>query len=144
MVEKLEEQDKERWTGVIPGVFGKIFGSSDQGSYLTTRKAIVDEIARMQTGAALTIDEHGFYNDYLPGRFAEPFGLGRDSSAQIADFKALMNEKLQNSLNNNSLSVYGYSKIPLGEEEYTVGEIITNEYGQRGIVQPDGNITLIE
>ncbi|UOF78921.1 hypothetical protein [Caudoviricetes sp.] len=144
LVEKLETQDKERWSGVVPGVLGKIFGSSDQGSYLTTRKAIVDEIARMQTGAALTVDEQGFYNDYLPGRFAEPLGFGRDSSAQIADFKALMNEKLQNSLNNNSLSVYGYSKIPLGDEEYTVGEIITNEYGQRGIVQPDGNITLIQ
>lgn len=144
MTDKLEALDKERWDGFIPGVLGKIFGSNSQGAYLTQRKAIVDEISRMQTGAALTNDEQAFYNDYLPSRFSESFGVGRDSDAKIADFKNVMNEKLQNALNNNSLSVYGYSKVPLGDKEYTVGEIIVNEYGQRGIVQPDGNITLIQ
>jgi len=31
----------------------------------------------------------------------------------------------------------------MGSETYTVGEIITSEYGQQGRVNPDGSITLI-
>ena len=141
MVAELETLDKNRIGGLLAGTFGKITGSDAQGSYLTKRKAIVDEIARMQTGAALTVEEQGFYNEYLPGRFSEPLGLGRNSDKVIEDFSKIMNEKLNNALANNQMSIYGYSKtnVPsLGER--TVGEII-DIGGTQYRVLPDGTLT---
>ena len=143
MVGKLKALDEARMSGVIPGVLGKVSGSEAQAAYLAQRKAIVDELARMQTGAALSDYEQAFYNDYLPGRFSEAFFLGKDSGAQIDNFASVMNEKLQNALKNNQLSIYGYSTVNLDGQDYKVGEIITNEYGQQGLVQPDGSITLV-
>lgn len=142
LTQKLKALDEERIGGVVAGVTGKVFGSEAQNAYLTTRRSIVDELARMQTGAALTNDEQAFYNDYLPGRFSESFFLGQDSTKVIENFESIMNEKLGNALKNNQLSIYGYSKIqtPLGE--YTVGDTIEAN-GQRGIVNPDGTVTLI-
>ncbi len=141
MVEELKTLDENRIGGVIAGSVGKVTGSDAQGSYLTKRKAIVDEIARMQTGAALTNDEQDFYNDYLPGRFSEPLGLGRNSDKVIEDFSNIMNDKLSNILANNQMSIYGYSKtnVPdLGEK--TVGEII-DVGGTQYRVLPDGTLT---
>ncbi|WP_295133383.1 hypothetical protein [uncultured Reyranella sp.] len=72
LTSKLKELDSERASGVVGGTLGKVFGSDAQAQYLTTRKAIVDEISRMQTGAALTTQEQSFYEGYLPGRFTAP------------------------------------------------------------------------
>lgn len=141
MVEELKVLDENRIGGLIAGTVGKVTGSDAQGSYLTKRKAIVDEIARMQTGAALTTDEQDFYNDYLPGRFSEPLGFGRNSDKVIEDFSKIMNDKLSNTLANNQMSIYGYSKtnVPsLGEK--TVGEII-DIGGTQYRVLPDGTLT---
>lgn len=141
MVAELETLDKNRIGGLLAGTFGKITGSDAQGAYLTKRKAIVDEIARMQTGAALTIDEQDFYNEYLPGRFSEPLGLGRNSDKVIEDFGNIMNEKLSNALANNQMSIYGYSKTTVpGLGEKTVGDII-DIGGTQYRVLPDGTLT---
>lgn len=110
MTKKLEELDKERIGGVVAGSLGKITGSDAQGKYLVERKAIIDELARMQTGAALTKEEQAFYEDYLPGRFSEPFGLGRDSDKVIADFKEIMMEKLNSSMETRGLEMVGREK----------------------------------
>jgi len=143
LTEELRTLDDKRVGGVVAGTFGKVFGSNNQSKYLTKRKAIVDEIARMQTGAALTNDEQDFYNDYLPGRFSESFGLGVDSHKKIDTFKETMETKLKNALSNYNLSIYGYSTIPYDGQEFKVGQVITNEQGQSGLVQPDGSIILI-
>lgn len=141
MVAELETLDKNRIGGLLAGTFGKITGSDAQGSYLTKRKAIVDEIARMQTGAALTLEEQDFYNEYLPGRFSEPLGLGRNSDKVIEDFGNIMNEKLSNALANNQMSIYGYSKTTVpGLGEKTVGDII-DIGGTQYRVLPDGTLT---
>lgn len=144
MIDKLEVLDEERSDGFLAGTLGKVFGSNNQAAYLTQRKAIVDEIARMQTGAALTLDEQEFYNDYLPGRLSDTFFLGQNPEDKIDNFKTVMNQKLQDSLATNQLSIYGYSTVEAGDESFTVGEVITNEYGQSGIVQPDGTIVLMD
>lgn len=142
MAEELAALDKERVGGVIAGTLGKIFGSDDQSAYLTKRKAIVDEISRMQSGAALTADEVAFYQDYLPGRFSESFFLGQDSGNKIQNFANELNSKLQNRLANNNLSIYGYSKVKVGGQEFEVGDVISNGT-QQGRVNPDGTITEI-
>lgn len=140
MTKRLKELDKKRVGGLISGTVGAVFGSQDQGEYLTLRKAIVDEMSRMQSGAALTPDEIAVYNDYLPGRFSETLGLGRDSYKKITSFETAMNQKLQNRLSNNGLSVYGYSTVKVGNKERVVGEIL-DIGGVNYRVLPDGNLT---
>ena len=141
---KLKELDKKRVGGLTSGIIGKVFGSNDQGDYLTQRKAIVDEISRMQSGAALTTDEVNFYKDYLPGRYSETLGLGRDSLKKIESFENVMNQKLNNALKTNQLSVVGYSNVDVGGQEYTVGDVISNGQGQYGRINSDGTITLVQ
>lgn len=141
MVAELKTLDENRIGGLLAGTWGKVTGSDAQGSYLTKRKAIVDEIARMQTGAALTTEEQDFYNEYLPGRFSEPLGLGRNSDKVIEDFSKIMNDKLSNVLSNNQMSIYGYSKTTVpGLGEKTVGDII-DIGGTQYRVLPDGTLT---
>lgn len=140
MTKRLKELDEKRIGGVVAGTLGKVFGSEAQGEYLTLRKAIVDEMSRMQSGAALTPDEIAVYNDYLPGRLSESFGFGQDSYKKISNFETAMNQKLENRLSNNGLSVYGYSKVPVGGVMRTVGEVI-DVGGVNYRVLPDGNLT---
>jgi len=141
MTKSLAELDKKRVGGVISGVFGKLTGSNDQGAYITQRKAIVDELSRMQSGAALTPDEVAIYNDYLPSRFSEPLGFGRNSDKVIEDFSNTMTQKLDNALANNQLSIYGHTKVTIPEiGTKTVGEVI-DVGGTKYKVLPDGTLT---
>lgn len=140
-VKRLIELDKERWGGVYAGTLGKVFGSDAQAEYLTKRKAIVDDIQRMQSGAALSETEQNYYLDYLPGRFSNSLGFGQDSGKKIQNFANEMNLKLENALKTNGLSIYGYSKVKIGDQEYTVGDTIEAN-GQKGTVLPDGQISV--
>lgn len=97
----------------------------------------------MQSGAALTEDEVAFYEDYLPGRFSESFNLGQDSYKKIENFETIMNNRLKERLASNNLTIYGYSPITIGGEEYKVGDTITNGM-QTGRINPDGTITILE
>ena len=139
--ERLKELDKKRIGGLTFGGLGALFGSEDQARYLATRKSIVDDIARMQSGAALTVDEVAFYQDYLPGRLSETFGLGQDSMKKIEDFEDIMKNRLTDGLATNGLSIYGYSKIKIGDKVYTVGDIVSNENGEMGRILSDGSIS---
>jgi len=142
-IKKLKELDKKRVGGLVSGTLGKVFGSDDQAAYLTARKAIVDDLSRMQSGAALTLDEVAFYQDYLPGRFSEFLLLGQDSMKKIENFETQMNNKLKDKLNSNGLSIYGYSTVKLGDKEYKVGDEIEIN-GVKGRVLPDGQISTIK
>jgi hypothetical protein len=90
----------------------------------------------------LTADEIAFYEDYLPGRFSESFFLGQDSSKKIDNFKSVMNERLTNGLGSYGLAIYGYSKVKIGDKEYTAGDMVDNGSGLKGRVNPDGTITV--
>ena len=139
----LKELDKQRVSGIVAGTFGKVFGSEAQGAYLARRKAIVDDMQRMQSGAALTPEETAFYSDYLPGRLSESLFLGQDSQKKIQNFESIMNDRLQQRLANNNLAIYGYSKVNLGGKEYTIGDIIEVN-GMKGRVLPDGSVAIIK
>lgn len=140
-VKKLKELDEKRVGGLVSGTVGKVLGSADQAAYLTARKAIVDDLSRMQSGAALSLDEVAFYEDYLPGRFSEFLALGTDSMDKINNFETQMNRKLTNGLNSNGLSIYGYSTVNLGGKDYKVGEEIEVN-GVKGRVLPDGTVSV--
>lgn len=147
-VQRLEEINKGRIGGLVAGSVGAVSGSQTQAQYLATRKAIVDDISRMQSGAALTADEVAFYEDYLPGRFSDtyvgPFKIGQDSQKKIENFKTIMENRLRDRLDTNNLAIVGFSKVKLDDgNEYTVGQIVTNDQGQRGRVNADGSITIL-
>lgn len=143
-VNRLKDLDQKRIGGIISGTLGAVFGSQDQANYLAVRKAIVDDLQRMQSGAALTPEESAYYSDYLPGRFSEPGGLGVDSMVKINNFSQLMNDRLQDRLSNNGLAIYGYSKVKTPVGDLTVGDTVTSATGQQGRVNADGTITLIQ
>ena len=142
-VKRLKELDEDRWGGIISGTLGKVFGSKDQGEYLSVRKAIVDDLQRMQSGAALTPEESEFYGDYLPGRFSNKLGLGLDSASKIENFEKIMNDRLKERLDTNNLSLYGFSTVDIGGQDFKVGDVISNG-SQQGRVNSDGSITLIQ
>lgn len=146
-VERLEELDRQRWGGVIGGTLGKVFGDNESNEYMAIRKQIVDDMQRMQSGAALTETEQAFYEDYIPGRFSDTGGgdsnlFGEDSGTKIRFFKEFANKRLQERLSNNDLAIYGYSKVKVGDQEYAVGDVITNANGQAGRILPDGSIAI--
>lgn len=139
-VKRLKQLDEERIGGIVSGTLGKIFGAEKQSEYLATRKAIIDDMQRMQSGAALTPAETSFYEGYLPGRFSEPLGLGQDSAKKISNFETIMTNRLNERLAANGLSIYGYSKVNTPIGEFTVGDVIEVN-GVMGRINPDGSVT---
>lgn len=140
-IKRLKELDKARVGGVISGTLGKLFGSDAQSAYVTLRQSIVDDLSRMQSGAALTPDEVAFYQEYLPGRFSESFGLGQDSGKVIDNFESIMNNRLSERLASNGLQIYGYSTVDVGGHTYTVGDTIELEGGKKGRILPGGYVS---
>lgn len=143
-ITRLKELDDKRIGGIIAGTLGKVFGSTVQSEYLSVRKAIVDDMQRMQSGAALTPTETAFYEDYLPGRTSESFFLGQDSAKKIANFESIITNRLNERLDANNLSIIGYSTVEINGQKYKVGEIVTNSQGQIGRVNPNGTITIVQ
>lgn len=147
-VKRLKELDQQRMGGVVGGSLGYLFGQDAQTAYLALRKAIIDDMQRMQSGAALTVDETAFYSDYLPGMFSDTAGasniLFEDSLTKINNFEKLINDRLKERLDTNGLSMYGFSDVKVGNTTYKVGDVVKNEKGQQGRINADGSITIIE
>lgn len=147
-VQRLKDLDTKRWGGLIGGTLGKVFGDDESNAYNVVLKAIVDDMSRMQSGAALTAEEISFYEDYLPTRLSDTSGKSNlffeDSAKRIQFFEDFVNNRLSERLANNGLVIYGYSKVDIGDKQYTVGDIITNERGQTGRVLPDGSVSIDE
>ena len=138
---KLKDLDTKRWQGLISGGLGYVFGSDDQQNYETIRKAIVDDMSRMQSGAALTPDEVDYYSDYLPGRVGEwGLGFGADSQNTITQFDQFINNRLTERLSNNQLAIYGFSKVNVNGKDVVVGGIVEDEKGGKWKALPDGNL----
>lgn len=143
-VKELAELDKQRIRGLTPAFLGKVFGSEDQQRYVDLRDEIVDLLARARTGAALTTQEEKFYKDQLPGRIARVgFVFGVNSQSRIENFDKKINGTLNTRLQGQGASIYGYSKVKVGDQEYKVGDIISNGE-QQARVNPDGSLTYIQ
>lgn len=153
---RLKELDAQRSHGLMAGISGKLFGAQDQAKYLAVAKSIIDDMQRMQSGAALTEEETQFYSDYLPGAFAGTtlspsvgiplpgIRLGQDPQAKIQNFVDIIDNRLTERLDSNGLSMYGYSKVDVGGQDFIVGEIVQNEQGRQGRVNPDGTISILQ
>lgn len=150
---RLAEIDAERAKGA-GALVGKLFGSELQTKYSALRKSIVDDMQRMQSGAALTPDETKFYAGYLPGTFGQlsissgypglNVPLGASTSNKINEFTQIMENRLRERLDVNGLAMYGYSTIETPGGSFKVGEIVQNADGKTGMVLPDGSISTFE
>lgn len=143
LAQDLKTQDKNRIGGLIGGTLGLITGSKAQGDYISTRTQIVDLLSRARSGAALTENEVKTYENMIPSRFSEPFALGQNSDVAIQQFVNSITKDMQNKANAKGWSIYGVSKVKLGESEYTVGDII-HSGDKAGRINADGTITLIQ
>lgn len=141
---QLKELDQKRWGGVVAGTLGKVFGSQDQQKYVDLRAQIVDLLSRARSGAALTPHEEELYGGMLPGRFSEPLGLGADSELKIDNFVSALTSDLKNKASSNGWAINGLSDVKVGDTSYKVGDVIQNASGQKGRVNADGSITLIQ
>jgi hypothetical protein len=143
--ERLAEINEERAKGITGGV-ASLFGSDKQKEYNDLRQEIVDLLSRARTGAALTKDEELFYQEQLPGTMTETgFGIFSPNSTERIrnNFKKKLEDTLNTKLQTQGLTMYGFSTVEKNGETYTVGEIITNAQGQKGLVNADGTISLI-
>lgn len=130
-------------TGIVGGISANLIPSQAMTEYLQARDEFLSKLLVARSGAAVTEQEYARYKALVPGEFNTPLGLGKSGDTLLSNLDSLMVTNYENFLDSNQLSVYGYSKIDTPEGKYTVGEVIENEYGQQGIVQPDGTISLI-
>jgi hypothetical protein len=142
LAKQLKELDTKRMKGITAGTLGKVFGSEDQQRYIDLKGQIVDLLARARSGAALTVDETKTYGDMLPGRFANPLGIGVDTQSRIDNFISALSSDLDNKTRSQGLSIYGFSTVNVGGQVYKVGDTVKGANGQSGIVLPDGNISV--
>ena len=130
-------------TGVVGGIQNTINPSEASTRFDTIKADFTAKLVLARSGAAATEEEVNRYLALVPSRFNTPLGIGKEGDVQLSALENQMTSALDDKLNTRGLSIYGYSTVEAGGESYTVGEIITSEYGQQGRVNPDGSITLI-
>lgn len=141
-IDSIKETYSQSWHGLVGGIKNWAFPSQANQQYNDMRLEISDLLARARTGAAINTSEERIYNGKLPGNFNETFFLGADGKTKIDDLKKSLEGKLQTNLKTNGLAIYGYSKVKIGDQEYTVGDVVSNGKEQ-GRINPDGSITKI-
>lgn len=143
LVNKLDEAKAKfsnLTTGIAGGIFGNIAPSTERQQYNIMKSEIVDLLSRARSGAALTESEIKTYSDKLPGTFNKAVWLGNEGSTMLEGLKNSIANKLKTSLAAQGASMYGFSTVKLGGDEYSVGQEIEVN-GMRGRVNPDGSIT---
>lgn len=131
-------------TGFVSGVVSAVFPSNDNQRFNDMRSEIVDLLARARTGAVINASELAAYEKKLPSNFTGKFFTGASGTQLIDDLKRSITGKLDAVLSNNGTAIYGYSKVSVGDQKYTVGDVVTNAGGQKGRINPDGSITIIQ
>lgn len=143
-VKELRQLEKERIPGLIPATLGKLVGAKDQQRYVDLRTEIVDLLARARTGAALTAQEEKFYASQLPGRVTRVgFVFGGNAQSRIDNFEQKIEGTLNTKLQTLGGSIYGYSTVKIGDQQFKVGDIVNNGE-QNARVNPDGTLTIIQ
>ena len=130
-------------TGLVTGVKESVAPSDATVRYNQAKADFLAKLLVARSGAAVTEQEYERYANLIPGVFNTTFGIGSPGTEKLSGLQTQMETALNDKLATRGLSIYGYSTLDINGEEYTVGEIITSEYGQQGRVNPDGSITLI-
>ncbi|MEK7112375.1 MAG: hypothetical protein AAB875_03530, partial [Patescibacteria group bacterium] len=128
--------------GVLGRVGASIYISQNRQDYRTFRADFLSKLLLARSGAAVTEEEYARYSALVPTELGNKFlgGISDKGGKTLTSLATSMKQTLDNKLNTQQLSIYGYSKIKVGGVERIVGE--TLEIG--GIkyrVLPDGKLT---
>lgn len=127
-------------TGIVGGLGGLVYTSQDKQDYLSFRQEFLSKLLVARSGAAVTEQEYARYSKLLPTTFNQPFFLGGDGAKKLNSLETSMKTNLDNILNTQQLSIYGYSKVNVNGVQRTVGEIL-DIGGTQYKVLPDGTLT---
>lgn len=127
-------------TGIIGGTVGSLWTSQDRQDYKTFRAEFLSKLLSARSGAAVTEQEYQRYSDLLPTTFNQPLFFGSDGMKKLNAVESSMTTGLNNILNNQQLSIYGYSKVDVNGTPRTVGEVL-DIGGTRYRVLTDGTLT---
>ena len=130
-------------TGVLGAIGGSIWTSQDRQDFLTTRGEILNLLLQARSGATVSPQEYDRYAALVPSEWNQSFFLGSDGEKKIKSLQKSLEDTLGSKLNSNGLGIYGYSKVKVGDSEYKIGDIISNG-SQKGRINPDGSITIIQ
>jgi LysM repeat protein len=147
LAKQLKELDTQRTHGILGGIgqfIGGLLNNKIDQQYTDLQTQISDLLARSRTGAAINASEERLYNGMLPGLVSNPLGTGPDSQQKLDNFIKIITSDLENKTKTQGLAIYGLSKVKVGDQTYTVGDVIQNDKGQSGRVNPDGSITIVE
>lgn len=138
-LDDLKDYYNSTYTGILPGLKNAVAPSKTNQQFNDLRGEIVDLLARSRTGAVIGKEEERTYSGKLPGNFSKPLFFGKDGGQSIDDLKKSLQGKLDTALTTHGVSIYGYSTVKLGGQEYKVGDTIEVN-GKKGRVLPDGTI----
>lgn len=136
----LKEKFPKLYTGLIGGVAGEIYTTQDRQDYLTFRQEFLNKLLKARSGATVTPQEYERYSALLPSTFNQSFFLGSDGLKKLNSLETAMKSSLDNTLNSNQVSIYGYSTVDVGGEKRKVGELL-DIGGRKYRVLPDGTLT---
>lgn len=125
---------------------GLLSTNADRQNYTDQRNEMVDLLARLRSGAAISQSELDAYEKKLPKLFGITNLTGANipsvGNQKIDDFKSSVTGKLDTSLRTNGQVMYGFTTVKLGGNTYKVGDVI--KVGDKsGRVLPDGTIAPI-
>jgi len=81
----------------------------------------------------------------LPGRITRVgWVFGTNPQERIKNFEKNITGSLNSKLQITGSAIYGYSPVEIGNQTYKVGDIIQNEGGQKGRINPDGSVTILQ
>lgn len=145
MIEKFNEMQRGlSTTGLLGGVKNTLLPNDAVVRYEQAKADFLAKLLVARSGAAVTEQEYERYSKLIPGKFNSTLGLGAPGKEKLSGLQSQMETALNDKLASRGLSIYGYSEVELDGQSYKVGEIITNEYGLQGRVNPDSSITPLQ
>ena len=134
-LDRLKELYNKQGFGGVTTPFSK-----DRAEFETLKNEFSDLLARARSGAALTEFEQAEYMKKIPNPI-RTFSAN-SANAKLDALKSSMETRLNSNLEATGTAIYGYSKVKIGDQDYTIGDVISNSYGTAR-VNPDGTVTQI-
>lgn len=136
----LQEKFPKLYTGLLGGLGGLVYTTQDRQDYLTFRQEFINKLLKARSGATVTPQEYERYSALLPSTFNQSLFFGSDGAKKLKSLETAMKSSLDNTLNSNQLSIYGYSTVNVGDTPRKVGEVL-DIAGVKYKVLPDGSLT---
>ena len=138
----LQEKFKKLSSGVTGKLGSMLYTTQDRQDYRTFRADFLAKLLVARSGGAVTEQEYERYAKLVPGEMGNAFlgGISNKGGKTLNSLSTTMKANLDNRLSSQQLSIYGYSKVKVGDTERTVGEVL-DIGGTKYRVLPDGTLT---